>query len=40
MGVDELTALTVAELKVRLKELQLPTTGKKADLIERLLESD
>ena len=40
MGVDDLTALTVAELKVRLKELQLSTSGKKADLIARLLEAD
>ena len=40
MGVDNLTALTVAELKVRLKELQLSTSGKKADLIARLLEAD
>ena len=37
MDEDELSALTVAELKVRLKELGLTTGGKKADLIARLI---
>ncbi|MDP6324681.1 MAG: SAP domain-containing protein [Candidatus Thalassarchaeaceae archaeon] len=40
MDKDELSALTVVELKVRLKELGLTTSGKKADLITRLIESD
>ena len=40
MGEDELSALTVVELKLRLKELGLTTSGKKADLIARLIESD
>ena len=40
MDEDELSALTVAELKVRLKELGLTTSGKKADLIARLIESE
>ncbi|MDG1525379.1 MAG: SAP domain-containing protein [Candidatus Thalassarchaeaceae archaeon] len=40
MDKDELSALTVAELKVRLKELNLTTSGKKADLITRLIESE
>ena len=34
---DSLQALTVKELKARLKEAGLPIDGKKADLIERLL---
>jgi len=40
MDEDELSAMTVAELKKRLKELSLTTSGKKADLITRLLESE
>ncbi len=40
MNEDELSALTVVELKVRLKELGLTTGGKKADLIARLIESE
>jgi len=40
MDEDELSALTVAELKVRLKESGLTTSGKKADLIARLIESE
>lgn len=36
MGEDELSTLTVAELKVRLKKLDLPVSGKKADLLSRL----
>ena len=40
MDEDELSALTVAELKVRLKELGLTTSGKKADLVARLIESE
>ena len=39
MSVDELSAMTVAELKVRLKELGLSTTGKKSELITRILDS-
>jgi hypothetical protein len=34
---DSLTKLTVKELKAQLKEAGLPIDGKKADLIERLL---
>ena len=40
MDEDELSAMTVVKLKERLKELGLPISGKKADLIERLLESE
>ena len=40
MDVDELSAMTVAELKNRLKELGLTTSGKKADLISRLSDSE
>ena len=40
MNEDELSALTVAELKARLKELGLTIGGKKADLIARLVEAD
>ena len=36
MGEDNLSALTVAELKVKLKKLGFPVSGKKADLISRL----
>ena len=39
MSEDELSAMTVAELKVRLKELGLSTTGKKSELIVRILDS-
>ncbi|MED5486157.1 MAG: SAP domain-containing protein [Candidatus Thermoplasmatota archaeon] len=39
MDEDELSNLTVAALKKRLKEEGLSTTGKKADLISRLLDS-
>jgi hypothetical protein len=35
---DELKKLKVAELKEKLQALQLPTTGKKDELIARLLE--
>ena len=40
MNEDELSALTVAELKARLKELGLTIGGKKADLVARLVEAD
>ena len=40
MDKDELSALTVVKLKARLKELGLSTTGKKADLIARIIDSD
>ena len=40
MDEDELSALTVVKLKARLKELGLRTSGKKAELIARLLESE
>jgi hypothetical protein len=36
VDLDELSNLTVAGLKHELKELNLPTTGRKAELIERL----
>ena len=39
MNEDELSAMTVAELKVRLKELGLSTTGKKSELVVRILDS-
>ncbi len=39
MGDDELSAMTVAELKVRLKELGLSTGGKKSELIARIQDS-
>jgi len=39
MSEDELSAMTVAELKVLLKELGLSTTGKKSELIARILDS-
>ena len=39
MSEDELSAMTVAELKVRLKELGLSTTGKKSELVARILDS-
>jgi hypothetical protein len=35
-SVEELSALTVVDLKARLTALSLPTTGKKADLVTRL----
>ncbi|MHA1286417.1 MAG: SAP domain-containing protein [Candidatus Thorarchaeota archaeon] len=37
--IEDLKALTVAQLKERLKELNLPITGKKADLLARLQEA-
>lgn len=40
MDKDELSTLTVVKLKARLKELGLSTTGKKADLIARILNSE
>jgi len=40
MDEDELSAMTVAELKVRLKEMGLTTSGKKADLIARIIDSE
>ena len=40
MDKDELSALTVVKLKARLKELGLSTTGKKADLIARIIDSE
>jgi len=40
MDEDELSAMTVVKLKARLKELGLATSGKKADLIARLMSSD
>jgi len=40
MDEDELSNLTVAVLKQRLKEEGLSTTGKKAELISRLLDSE
>ena len=40
MDEDELSALTVVELKVRLKDLGLTTSGKKSDLIARLIDSE
>jgi hypothetical protein len=36
---DNYEDMTVAELKVILKERDLPVSGKKADLIERLSQS-
>ncbi|MEE2747659.1 MAG: SAP domain-containing protein [Candidatus Thermoplasmatota archaeon] len=39
MNEEELSALTVAKLKERLKELGLSTSGKKADLISRIIDS-
>ena len=36
---DNFEDMTVAELKVMLKERDLPVSGKKADLIERLSQS-
>ena len=39
MSEDELSAMTVAELKVQLKELELSTSGKKSELIARIIES-
>lgn len=40
MDEKELTKLKVAELQAKLKEQGLPTTGKKAELIARLLEAN
>ncbi|MCH2642345.1 MAG: SAP domain-containing protein [Candidatus Thalassarchaeum sp.] len=39
MSEDELSAMTVAELKVQLKGLGLSTSGKKSELIARIIES-
>ncbi|MAS49779.1 MAG: hypothetical protein CMA35_02645, partial [Euryarchaeota archaeon] len=36
---EEYESMTVAQLKELLKEQGLPVSGKKADLIERLMES-
>jgi len=38
IDVDAIAALTVAALKLRLKELGLPVTGKKAELVKRLVD--
>lgn len=38
MGATNWNKLTVVLLKEKLKGLDLPTTGKKADLVERLAE--
>ena len=38
-AVEDLKTLTVAQLKDRLKELNLPISGKKADLLARLQEA-
>jgi hypothetical protein len=35
-----LNEFTVAQLKERLESLELPTTGRKAELIDRLLEAE
>ena len=40
MDEDELSSMTVVKLKARLKELGLPISGKKAELIARLLASE
>ena len=37
--IEDLKTLTVAQLKDKLKELNLPITGKKADLLARLQEA-
>ena len=34
--MDDLNSLRVVDLKEKLKELDLPVSGKKAELIERL----
>ncbi|MDP6899513.1 MAG: SAP domain-containing protein [Candidatus Thalassarchaeaceae archaeon] len=39
MSEEDFSKLTVAELKIRLKEMGLPLTGKKADLINRIEEA-
>ncbi len=39
MPEEDFSKLTVAELKIRLKEMGLPLTGKKADLIARIEEA-
>ena len=38
LDLDAIADLTVAALKLRLKELGLPVTGKKAELVKRLVE--
>lgn len=40
MNYDELESKTVAELKQQLKEVNLPVSGNKSELIERLMSSD
>tara|TARA_Y100000589_G_scaffold284026_2_gene282617 strand:+ start:7452 stop:7778 length:327 start_codon:yes stop_codon:yes gene_type:complete len=39
MQREDLESMTVANLKVLLSELSLPVSGKKADLIERILQN-
>ena len=39
MNHDELESKTVAELKQQLKEANLPVSGNKSELIERLMDS-
>ena len=39
MDRDELESMTVAQLKILLEENSLPKSGKKSDLIDRLLEN-
>ncbi|MBQ40149.1 MAG: hypothetical protein CMA69_01360 [Euryarchaeota archaeon] len=39
MQREDLEGMTVANLKVLLSELSLPVSGKKADLIERILQN-
>lgn len=40
MSADEYSSMTVAALKDALKQRELPTTGKKADLVKRLQDAD
>jgi len=39
IDLDSIKSMTVKTLKLHLKELGLPTSGKKADLLARLVES-
>lgn len=39
MRREDLEAMTVAELKILLSNLALPVSGKKADLIDRILQN-
>ena len=39
MQREDLEGMTVANLKVLLSELSLPVSGKKADLVERILQN-